>query len=234
MITCSLLFFSEEYSVQYATFQIVNGGIQSHDIASLVTPENHNYMAVVVNWAFTGDVDIESESLRALGGDVRNVIGALKCVAMKRSYFGRLSYLPAEENSEEESDISTNLLPSSVTDPVPDNWKTVEGNFVLFIALLSSYISHGNLMFPDLVLGSGEFNIMFCFEDVTRMELLKAVADTEIAIRSPKVQIVHTRAFRLEPITPGILSIDGERFEYLPFQIQVHKRAMRLFTRKKS
>jgi diacylglycerol kinase family enzyme len=238
-IAASLLYEAEEeYSVRNAAFMIVNGGIQSHDIASLMTQSTHVYVASVVHWAYIGDVDIESEKFRFLGGDIRFILGALKCIALKRCYQGRFSYLPLDENESGNDEgtavdpLSTHLL-SPIDAPVPDNWTTVEGDFTLFIAQQSSHLSQEFQIFPEVQLGSGQMHILYALEDLKRSEIVSAFVDTTRISNINTFHAVSTKAFRLEPISPGILSVDGENFEYTPFQVQVHPGLMRLFSRKR-
>jgi diacylglycerol kinase family enzyme len=238
-IAASLLYEAEEeYSVRNAAFMIVNGGIQSHDIASLMTPSTHVYIAVVVSWGLVSVIDIESEKFRFLGGDIRFILGALKCIALKRCYQGRFSYLPLDENESGNDEgtavdpLSTHLL-SPIDAPVPDNWTTVEGSFSVFIMGMCSHIAHTAPIFSELVIGSGHMSILYAMDNIYRMELLKTLVKPEIIPSLDTPQYIHTKAFRLEPISPGILSVDGENFEYTPFQVQVHPGLMRLFSRKR-
>ena len=206
-------------------------------------------MAVIAHWALTGDIDIESEKFRILGGELRNVIGALKCTVLKRLYRGCLSYLPmdttspihsSEDEPSENENIAggmqrpqTHLLPPSLSDPVPDNWESVEGQFLLFVGLMSAFMAHDFIGHADVRVGSGEIRLLYGLNDVTRWHMLAALADTEKLITLDVVHEIRTKAFRLSPITPGIISIDGELLEYVPFQVQIHPHMMKVFSRKK-
>lgn len=206
-------------------------------------------MAVIAHWALTGDIDIESETFRILGGELRSIIGALKCTVLKRLYRGCLSYLPIDTTSPthlSENELSgnedvggamerpqTHLLPPSLSDPVPDNWESVEGQFSLFVGLMSAFMAHEFIGHPDVKVGSGEFCLLYGLNDVTRRHMLSALVDTERLRTLDVVHEIRTKAFRLNPITPGIISIDGELIEYTPFQVQIHPHMMRVFSRKK-
>lgn len=53
------------------------------------------YMFLSLTWGIIADIDVESETFRFLGGELRTTIGAAKCILQKRIYRGRLSYIPA-------------------------------------------------------------------------------------------------------------------------------------------
>lgn len=293
-----------------AVFQIVNGGIQLHDIASVVTESSHMYMGVCINWGLTGTIDIESEKFRFLGGDVRYLLGGLMCVAIKKSYYGRLDYLPIEDEEQKETskrgssdaeienerfiglvedfereqvgtiptegtavlseyhqrvesreenesqmtkqefsgkpnirDIASsstttdNSRPTtsiSVTEQIPSQWKTIEGKFIVFIALMCSHITDVTPGHLSMKTGSGNLMLVYTTDSVTRRQLLSAT--TEPNDGDPNRVNFHTiitKAFRLTPLTPSILSVDGERMEYGPIQVQIHPGIMRLFSRKR-
>lgn len=217
---------------------IINGGIQSHDIASVLTESSgHMYMAVVLHWAFSGDIDIESERFRLFGGEIRTWISALFCIALKRAYHGQLSYLPIEEgggNGDPMTNQSNRPLPSfSLSDPVPDNWKTIEGNFVVFFSFMCSHVADSIIGHPDMRIGAGKQNIVYAFDDVKRSELLLGMSDVKNRLKCDSFNDIHAREFRLTPFTPGIISIDGEKIEYGSVQIKILPGMMRLFSRKK-
>ena len=231
--------FSEEFGVvENAAFQIINGGIKAHDIASVSTRSSHSYVCVLIHWGLIGIVDLESERLRFLG-PMRFGIGCVICVARKRSYHGQFSYLPIEEEDHSTVDGDTSeeaVRPStciSVTDPIPENWKTIEGNFVIFTILMSSHIADEVTTAADMKTGSGECRIIYTLDNVTRGQIMEKMFDKTGAVKVGNFHEVRTRAFRLNPMSPCVLSIDGEHTEYGPLQFEVHPGMMRLFSRVK-
>ena len=91
-----------------AVLQIVRGGTQAIDLATVTTPVETVYMFVSLTWGLIADVDIESEKVRFLGGEIRDTLGALKCIIQKRAYHGRISYLPAVKKEQESPHASEN------------------------------------------------------------------------------------------------------------------------------
>ena len=103
-----LFFYREELSVTNTAFQIIRGGIQTIDLATVHTTTETVYMFLMVAWGLVADVDIESEVFRRLGPQIRATLGGLKCIAQRKLYHGRLSYLPIEEDEPKNNDSETN------------------------------------------------------------------------------------------------------------------------------
>ena len=95
-------------------YQVLRGGIQPIDLATVTTSNETYYMFSALTWGLMADTDIESESMRFLGGEIREVLGAIKCMIRKRSYHGRLSYLPMKK--EDDTIVNDQHDTSVVTD----------------------------------------------------------------------------------------------------------------------
>ena len=210
-------------------------------------------------WGFFSDVDIESERFRVLGGYLRDISAAFWSMLRKNAYEGRLSYLPLQDdsspiieedrmrttvNNETNDETATlsncqgppdDLLPPSLSDPVPSTWKTIEGNFVSLLAMLCACVTDFYSVLPDLSIGSGEIGILYSLDNITRWEIFNQM--TSGNGRYPEFESVHqirTRAFRLEPMTSaGRITMDGELLEYGPCQFQIHSNLMHAFSRKR-
>lgn len=89
----------EEYSIANAVFQILCGAVSPMDILTAHTIRGKKYFSLLVNWGMIADIDIESEKYRRLG-ETRFLIGALSCILKKRSYRGKISYLPKDTITE--------------------------------------------------------------------------------------------------------------------------------------
>ncbi|XP_005092962.2 sphingosine kinase 2 [Aplysia californica] len=121
------------------------------------------------------------------------------------------------------SPVPTPLLPG-LDEPVPDNWVTIEGEFVVVCAAYQSHLGSDVLVAPDAHLHDGCIHLMLVREGISRntlLNLFKAIA-TGSHVHSPYVEIVKVLAFRLEPIsTNGNIMVDGERFAPNPLQAQI-------------
>ena len=90
-----------------AVYQVLRGGVQSIDLATVTTPNNTYYMFTTFTWGIIADIDIESETMRFLGGEIRNLLGALKCILRKRAYSGRFSYMPVKNDDSTTNNVCT-------------------------------------------------------------------------------------------------------------------------------
>ena len=124
---------------------------------------------------------------------------------------------------------STDLL-VPLTDPVPSNWKTVEGQFVGVNVVMTPFLGHNAIGTTDQWLGSGKIHIVYSLE-LSRFGMLHMLL-TVCYLNRTDTLTVKTRAYRLEPLTSeGILVIDDEVIEYGPIQVQVHSHMLRIMSR---
>ena len=140
-----------------------------------------------------------------------------------------------QQQQQQESVLATDLLPPSLSDPVPSSWKTIEGNFIMFISPLVPCFGHGSLEDP-LTLGSGKMYVTYCLEDMTRTGMFSVLFTYKSGeyLQRDDVHTVKTRAYRLEPLTfPGIIAVDGEEVEYGSHQVQLHPQLARIMSRRR-
>lgn len=127
------------------------------------------------------------------------------------------------------------LLPA-LSDPVPDSWTTIDGEFINISIIMTSHMAHGIIGHPDMTIGSGKFMIIYSTSNLSRIGMFNLLKDSETGahIHLDNVHIVQAKAFRLEPITaPGMLTVDGEVVQYGPIQSQLHPHLGRLICRKR-
>ena len=99
--------------------------------------------------------------------------------------------------------------------PVPEEWVSIEDDFILIYATTTSHICDGAPFAPS------EFNdgiiwLTFITGDVTRGQLLTFLRSMESGEHSKLswVQRVPVKAFRLEPkVNKGYMTVDGERID---------------------
>ncbi|XP_049649083.1 sphingosine kinase 2 [Accipiter gentilis] len=123
--------------------------------------------------------------------------------------------------------------------PVPPSWVTLEGDFVLVLAIYQSHLGAELVAAPRARPDDGLIHLCYVRAGVSRGALLRALlamtrgggAGGTDAAAGPPLSRVPARAFRLEPLTPrGVLTVDGERVEYGPLQGQIHRGLARLLT----
>lgn len=99
---------SEELLVSCG-FLLCKGLLSRMDLVSIhlsSSPRLFSFLSLA--WGFVADVDIESEKYRHVGA-ARFTVGTLVRLASLRVYKGRLAYLPAAKNHNDEEDLRNNL-----------------------------------------------------------------------------------------------------------------------------
>ena len=200
-----------------------------HATVEMKDDTKHKVMSHIM---LAADLDIELERFRSLG-ESRFILGGLKSIIQHRMYQGEMS--PREKtlsNGKEQGEtreevacesqevkVSQNnsrqeqltcpptdlLVPLS--DPVPSNWKTVEGQFVGVNVVMTPFLGHNAIGTTDQCLGSGKIHIVYSLE-LSRfgmLHMLLTVGSGSYLNRADTLT-VKTRAYRLELLTSeGIL-----------------------------
>ncbi|XP_069463137.1 sphingosine kinase 2 [Ambystoma mexicanum] len=118
---------------------------------------------------------------------------------------------------------------------VPKNWVTVEGDFILMLALYQSHLGADLFTAPSACFNDGLIHLFFVKAGITRAALIRLFLamekGTHFQLDCPHLHHFPVRAFRLEPLTrKGTLTVDGERVEYGPIQAQMHGSLSNLLT----
>ncbi|XP_058504163.1 sphingosine kinase 2 [Solea solea] len=125
------------------------------------------------------------------------------------------------------------LLPP-LDQPLPTrDWVTIEGDFVLVLALYQTHLGADLHAAPQARFDDGLIHLTFVRAGISRATLLRLFFAMERgnhhSVSSPYVSHVTCRAFRLQPLsTRGTLTVDGELVPYGPLQAQVHRGLARL------
>lgn len=118
------------------------------------------------------------------------------------------------------------LLPP-LDQPLPTrDWVTIEGDFVLVLALYQSHLGADLYAAPQARFDDGLIHLTFVRAGISRATLLRLFfameRGTHHSVSSPYVSHVTCKAFRLQPLsTRGTLTVDGELVPYGPLQAQV-------------
>ena len=139
-----------------STFIICKGHTDKLDLSMYHTVAKSYVAFLTFSWAVIADIDIESEKLRFLG-ILRNDVWAAWRVLHLRTYKAKFSYLDCKDV---QLGLSSNVLPSSLTEDVPPEWKTMEADFVLFWASHVSHAAYNVIQSPQSTLRDGIFRIM--------------------------------------------------------------------------
>ncbi|XP_059196007.1 sphingosine kinase 2 [Centropristis striata] len=125
------------------------------------------------------------------------------------------------------------LLPP-LDQPIPTrDWVTIEGDFVLVLALYQSHLGADLHAAPQARFDDGLIHLTFVRAGISRATLLRLFfameRGTHHSVSSPYVSHITCKAFRLQPLsTRGTLTVDGELVPYGPLQAQVHPSLARL------
>uniref|UniRef100_A0A3P8SB18 Sphingosine kinase 2 n=1 Tax=Amphiprion percula TaxID=161767 RepID=A0A3P8SB18_AMPPE len=125
------------------------------------------------------------------------------------------------------------LLPP-LDQPLPTrDWVTIEGDFVLVLALYQTHLGADLHAAPQARFDDGLIHLTFVRAGISRATLLRLFfameRGTHHSVSSPYVSHVSCRAFRLQPLSArGTLTVDGELVPYGPLQAQVHPSMARL------
>lgn len=119
--------------------------------------------------------------------------------------------------------------------PVPNDWVTIEDNFVLFLLLNLPLMGVEFLIDPEKRIDDDYLGICFVREGITKLELIKFIYQSSqgVILKNPYMEYVRVRAFRLEPLdlSRGSLMVDGESISYGSIQGEVLPRLGQVFAR---
>ncbi|XP_035482285.1 sphingosine kinase 2 [Scophthalmus maximus] len=186
---------------------------------SCASPHSSSYLVPRPN---TPNSSSPSPSLRtpssSFNFDIAEPAGPLR----NRPFFSLPLNLPRDD-----------LLPP-LDQPLPTrDWVTIEGDFVLVLALYQSHLGADLHAAPQARFDDGLIHLTFVRAGISRATLLRLFfameRGTHHSVNSPYVSHVSCRAFRLQPLsTRGTLTVDGELVPYGPLQAQVHPSMARL------
>ena len=107
-------------------------------------------------------------------------------------------------------------------EPVPDDWVTIEDDFVHVSVCYQTLLGADVMMTPESKLNDGLIHLTFTrLANTTKKQLLSHLLTMETGdhLKDPAFEMIKVKAFRLEPITPnGHISVDGEEVAYGPVQ----------------
>ena len=153
-----------------------------------------------------------------------------------------MNNVPTSSELEDSKDLSekcflSNDLLVPLNEPVPSNWTVVKSGFVQVSGLGISHLSQDVVIHPNLRLCDGFMMLGMVKDSATRRNIMtywdsfeKGQGLSEASSPGNAV-VAPCKAFRIEPHSKhsGIITLDGERLPYGPFQCQVHMGLARVF-----
>uniref|UniRef100_A0A7S1FT61 DAGKc domain-containing protein n=1 Tax=Corethron hystrix TaxID=216773 RepID=A0A7S1FT61_9STRA len=238
-LVSSLLYAKKEkFNPLESMFLICRGRSSKMDLSFYET-ESKTYTAFLTfSWALVADSDIESECIRFMG-PLRTDIWAVWRMIFLRKYRATFSYLPPENIHEigEHNKIPTEEqtmkhFPKWKED-IPSNWKTIEGDFVVFWPSQVSHPGAPLLSSPHSRIDDGVFQVLIMRQPVSRLDLVNVFLSLENGghVNHPKVEFIKCVAFRLDPADPkmSINDLDGEVVQAGKIQARVIPGKMNIF-----
>ena len=223
----------------HSTRNICNGAKTNKkigfDLIEVETKEKRLISFLGVTIGIVADVDIGSEIIRFLGFMRSYLLVAYK-ILVPRVYHAKLSYLPLEKDaagafiSVKPNDPKICIPPFD--QPVPTNWVSEVGQYLLVYAINLCLLDPVNLLAPKSRVDDGVMWLVIVRSSIQRKDMIDWMMNMKNGghVNKPGVEMIPIRAFRIEPIRPsGYLSIDGESFKFGPVQGQLLAKRARLF-----
>ncbi|CAG8463591.1 2665_t:CDS:2 [Gigaspora rosea] len=226
-------------SLQHSALTIIKGVPMKIDVCSITQGDKRFFSFMSQTYGVIADCDLATENLRFLGG-LRFYIGAVKAIIEGRGYGCELAMKVAESNKEiirdtyrKEYASIRNSVPMScdhkygtVNDPIPDDWTILTDDVTTILAGKVPWIGKGLIPFTYALPSDGLLDLVVARRDkVTRIKSLSFMAELETGnhIKMKEIDYYKVEAFRLTPKNSknGYISIDGEKVDFAPFQVEV-------------
>lgn len=117
------------------------------------------------------------------------------------------------------------LLPQ-ISEPVPQDWVTIEEDFVTICATYQTHLGSDLIMAPDAHFNDGIIHLCFIKSGIQKAELISLMGLLEKGMHidhpSPNIEFIKCLAFRIDPETSdGVIMVDGEKVDSTVIQGQV-------------
>lgn len=112
-----------------------------------------------------------------------------------------------------------------LNEPVPEDWVTVDAQFINIILSSLSHIGSDMHNSPGACIDDGVINLQYIKQGPKTGKMLKLLTSFETGkhVELPEVEVDNIRAFRLTPAPDhqGNIAVDGELIDYKPIQGEV-------------
>ncbi|PYI00033.1 hypothetical protein BO71DRAFT_341319 [Aspergillus ellipticus CBS 707.79] len=215
-----------------AALGIVKGLELPLDIASITQGDRHTVSFLSQSLGVLADSDLKTDHLRWMG-DHRFIYGVISTIIQKTAYPCEIALKTSTDDGEEsqgQSSGTTNGLPlkyGTVLDDIPGDWEIVpREKLASFYASNMKIVAKDTNFFPAALPRDGVLDVMMIDDTVGYAGALDAI------IKLPQgkcdelkdVEMRKIAAYRLTPWKQeGYISVDGERYPFEPFQVEVHR-----------
>lgn len=202
-----------------ATYVAIRGKSQPIDLSRVMTASGQtSYAFLMLTTGLVADIDILTEFMRCLG-ELRMFLGGAYFIMRRRKFTARLKLKLVDNHTYDDhkfaEKIEVNQLFDS-DDRKPDNWVTLQGEFILIWIVQTSHVSASVLSGPNKKMNDGAFTV-YVIQNMSRLELLGVMlaADNGNHVYNSKVRVFQCNEYIVDPISKeGLYSLDGEVVEY--------------------
>ncbi|CAI7612413.1 unnamed protein product [Penicillium manginii] len=220
-----------------AALGIVKGVEMPLDLVSITQGTRHSVSFLSQALGVLADCDLKTEHLRWMG-DTRFIYGVFATIAKNTKYSCQLAFKPtsgeARKNTEKKMSAKPQNYPTSlplqygtVLDDVPEDWEIMpRERLASFYTGNMKIVAKDTNFFPDAEPNDGFLDIMMIDDTIGWAASLEAIMKLPQG-KCNDLQDVEMRkvsAYRLTPWKPdGDISVDGERYPFEAFQVEVHQ-----------
>ncbi|KAK2760723.1 sphinganine kinase lcb4 [Arachnomyces sp. PD_36] len=236
-------------SVSLAAISIVKGLRTPLDLVSISQGDRRTLSFLSQSFGIVADSDLGTENIRWMGsarftyGFLVRLLGktvypcdlAVKVdigdkESIKEHYRAELQKQPATRTRFDPESQSSTLPPlkyGTVADPIPDDWTHIPyENLGNFYAGNMAYMAADANFFPASLPSDGYMDLVTIAGDIGRMAAIQMMMNVErgTLFDMEDVNVRKTSAYRITPRDKdGIISVDGEKVPFEPFQAEVHQ-----------
>lgn len=221
-----------------AALGIVKGVEMPLDLVSITQGTKHTVSFLSQALGVLADCDLKTEHLRWMG-DTRFIYGVFATIAKNTKYSCQLAFPTTtggdkkQEKTEKKDNAKSQNFPTSlplqygtVLDDIPEDWEIMpRERLASFYTGNMKIVAKDTNFFPDALPNDGFLDIMLIDDTIGWAASLEAI------LKLPQgkchdlrdVEMRKVLAYRLTPWKPdGDISIDGERYPFEAFQVEVH------------
>lgn len=226
-----------------AALGIVKGVEMPLDLVSITQGTQHTVSFLSQALGVLADCDLKTEHLRWMG-DTRFIYGVFATIAKNTKYSCQLAFKPTPSGgdkkekkkgkTEKKDPTKSQNFPTSlplqygtVLDDIPEDWEIMpRERLASFYTGNMKIVAKDTNFFPDALPNDGFLDIMMIDDTIGWAASLEAIIKLPQgkcnALRD--VEMRKVSAYRLTPWKPdGDISVDGERYPFEAFQVEVHQ-----------
>ncbi|KAJ5668804.1 sphingosine kinase [Penicillium macrosclerotiorum] len=205
------------------------------DLVSIPQGDRHTVSFLSQALGVLAECDLKTEHLRWMG-DSRFIYGVLATIAHNTRYSCQLAFKPTAgekaytKKTRKKSAQQPTTLPlkyGTVLDEIPEDWEIMpRERLASFYTSNMKIVAKDTNFFPDALPNDGLLDVMIVDETIGYAGAVEAI------IKLPRgkchdlkhVEMRKVSAYRLTPWKQdGDISVDGERYPFEAFQIEVHQ-----------